>query len=346
MPKAHTKRRRPVTALSASSGFTAPAFLPLPPIHTVGQKIVIDTAPLSKISRGKLGKSSTDTRRRINHFHTLIKEYSQLGAKRHELTNAQKISEVELRIEEVAREMAQMGGLDWYQKASLLGQSKQRGGDTSRWLVPKLRELKLHQRSQKLRLLDVGALSCLNYARERAWIDAVPIDLNSQEPGIIEQDFLDIVIDRKSGTPVLLESNALDDADADNDTDIPHHFETLFDVVCLSLVVNFIGDATRRGDMLRKASQLLVSGGYLFFVLPRACVTNSRYLDDERLQTIMQHLGFEQLFIHHTPKLAHYLYRLSASGRINDEESKHECLFKKKLLHSSAGRNNFAIVLQ
>ncbi|PIA18699.1 hypothetical protein COEREDRAFT_33665, partial [Coemansia reversa NRRL 1564] len=252
------------------------------------------------------------TRRRINHFHTLIKEYSQLGAKRLELTNSQKISEVELRIEQVAQEMAQMGGLDWYQKASLLGQSKQRGGDTSRWLVPKLRELKLHQRPQKLRLLDVGALSCLNYARERAWIDAVPIDLNSQEPGIIEQDFLDI---------------------------------TLFDVVCLSLVVNFIGDPTRRGDMLRQASQLLVSGGYLFLVLPRACVTNSRYLDDERLQTIMQHLGFEQLFIHHTSKLAHYLYRLSTSVRSNDEESKHEYLFKKKLLHSSAGRNNFAIVL-
>ncbi|KAJ2788414.1 25S rRNA (adenine2142-N1)-methyltransferase, partial [Coemansia guatemalensis] len=155
MPKTHARRRRPVTSLGTSAGSAAPTSLPLPPIHTSGQKIVIDTALLNKISRGKLGKSSSDTRRRINHFHTLIKEYSQLGARRRELTNAQMISEVDLRIEEVAREMAQMGGLDWYQKASLLGQSKQRGGDTSRWLIPKLRELNLHQRPRKLRLLDV-----------------------------------------------------------------------------------------------------------------------------------------------------------------------------------------------
>ncbi|KAJ2082837.1 25S rRNA (adenine2142-N1)-methyltransferase [Coemansia sp. RSA 988] len=346
MPKTRARRRRPVTAFGTSTSSNGPASLPLPPIHTVGQKIIIDTAPLSKISREKLGKSSTDTRRRINHFHTLIKEYSQLGAKRRDLTNAQQISKIELRIEEVAREMAQMGGLDWYQKASLLGQSKQRGGDTSRWLIPKFRELKLHRRPQKLRLLDVGALSCLNYARERSWIDTVPIDLNSQEPGIIEQDFLDIVIDRNPTTPDALRRGVSDDSEADNETAISHYFDALFDVVCLSLVVNFIGDPTRRGDMLCQASRLLVPNGYLFLVLPRACVENSRYLDDERLQTIMKHLGFQQLFIHHTPKLAHYLYCLSTDERSDSGESKHECIFKKTLLHSGAGRNNFAIVIQ
>ncbi|KAJ2506809.1 25S rRNA (adenine2142-N1)-methyltransferase [Coemansia sp. RSA 2052] len=350
MPKASRSKRRsiPVTAHSAATTGTAGAGVPLPPIHVDGrEKVIIDTQPLASLPLiGKLGKSSTETRRRINHFHTLIKEYSKLAALR---SNSPLAPEVDEKIESVEREMAQMGGLDWYQKASLLGQCKSRGGDTSRWLVPKLRDLGLHKRGNALRLLDVGALSCLNYAKERAWVDVVPIDLNSQEPGIYQQDFLDI------GQQSPVSSRARDNKDEDDndsddeddDDDISHLFETPFDVVCLSLVVNFIGDPVRRGDMLKQATRLLASDGLLFLVLPLSCVTNSRYLDDDRLLAIAQHLGFEQLNVHHTAKLAHYLYRLSRrpaateSPVKNDEEGQ----FKKKLLHSAPGRNNFSIVV-
>ncbi|ORX74566.1 hypothetical protein DL89DRAFT_208297, partial [Linderina pennispora] len=183
------------------------------------EKITIN-APTS-VKLGKLGKSSADTRRRINHFHTLIKQYSQLAAQEDQSL------EVRQKIDAVAKEMAEMGGLDWYQKASLLGQSKGRGGDTSRWLVPKLKELKL---KGPLRLLDVGALSSLNYFKERRWINVTPIDLNSQEPGIVQQDFLDIDPGRMEG-------------------ETAHLFKEPFDIVCLSLVVNFIGDPAKRGEM-------------------------------------------------------------------------------------------------
>ncbi|KAJ2873493.1 25S rRNA (adenine2142-N1)-methyltransferase [Coemansia aciculifera] len=323
MPKTSKSKRRSLPVTARSSAGSA---VPLPPIHVDGhEKVIIDTQSLASLPLvGKLGKSSTETRRRINHFHTLIKEYSKLAA----LRSKAPAPEIDEKIECVEREMAQMGGLDWYQKASLLGQCKSRGGDTSRWLVPKLRDLGLHKRGGKLRLLDVGALSCLNYAKERAWVDVVPIDLNSQEPGIYQQDFLDIgkqLVDGQTGE--------------DEDDDISHLFEQPFDVICLSLVVNFIGDPVRRGDMLKQATRLLAPDGLLFLVLPLSCVTNSRYLDDERLLAIAQHLGLEQLSMHHTAKLAHYLYRLS---RPESTESGH---FKKKMLYSAAGRNNFSIVI-
>ncbi|KAI7825854.1 hypothetical protein BX661DRAFT_124983, partial [Kickxella alabastrina] len=265
------------------------------------------------------------TRRRINHFHTLIKEYSKLASKRQARGNdlsAEDMVSIGERIEDVSREMAQMGGLDWYQKASLLGQCKQRGGDTSRWLVPKMRDLGVDKRPGKTRLLDVGALSCLNYAKERKWIDVTPIDLNSQEPGIYKQDFLDIELDSNAPVPLFP-----------------------FEVICLSLVVNFIGDPARRGDMLKQAARLLAPEGLLFLVLPLSCVANSRYLDDERLLEIMQFLGFTQLHQNHTAKLAHYLYRLTASIPATASASGDEPQFKKKMLHSAPGRNNFSIVV-
>ncbi|KAJ2845631.1 25S rRNA (adenine2142-N1)-methyltransferase [Coemansia brasiliensis] len=317
MPKAHLKRRkRPVTAQPKAS-------VPLPPIHISGHaKVIINTSTLSKAPLAKLGKSSTDTRRRINRFHTLIKEYSKLASQRPQLTDPEKLKEIDLQCDSISQEMAQMGGLDWYQKASLLGQSKQRGGDSSRWLIPKLQELQLHQRTSRLRLLDVGALSCRNYAREK-WIDPLPIDLNSQEPGIVQQDFLEIPLANFTSEKHKL-------------------FEKPFDVVCLSLVVNFIGDPVKRGDMLRKAAQLLAPQGYLFLVLPLACITNSRYMNDERLLDITKYLGFTQLFSHHTAKLAYYLYQLSRSPpQVSDGPAQ----FGKTLLHKGAKRNNFTIVV-
>ena len=55
--------------------------------------------------------------------------------------------------------------------------------------------------------------------------------------------------------------------------------QTGFDVVVLSLVVNFEGDPRKRGDMIRAARALLAPTGLglVFFVLPLACVENSRF---------------------------------------------------------------------
>ncbi|KAJ2454987.1 25S rRNA (adenine2142-N1)-methyltransferase [Coemansia sp. RSA 2336] len=260
MPKG--QRKRPVT--------TRPKTVPLPPIHISGHgKVLIDPQAVSNVPLARLGKSSADTRRRINRFHTLIKQYTKLAALKSQTSDPEQVEQLAAQCTSISHEMAQMGGLDWYQKASLLGQSKQRGGDTSRWLVPQLKALGLADRPSKLRLLDVGALS-RNY--QEKWIDSLPIDLNAQSAGIMQQDFLDIPQANFSGKLKV--------------------FEEPFDVVCLSLVVNFVGDPVKRGEMLRKAAQMLAPQGYLFLVLPLACLNNSRYMDDERLLQITQHLGF------------------------------------------------------
>ncbi|OZJ04416.1 hypothetical protein BZG36_02914 [Bifiguratus adelaidae] len=102
-------------------------------------------------------------------------------------------------IQRVMRDMEALGGLDWYQKASQLGQSKQRGGDSSKWLIQSLKQLGLAQKvleedgtRRKLRLMDVGALYPDNYASYASFIDAVPMDLNPQSPEIIKQDLLEL----------------------------------------------------------------------------------------------------------------------------------------------------------
>ncbi|KAJ1772783.1 25S rRNA (adenine2142-N1)-methyltransferase [Coemansia sp. RSA 1843] len=349
MPKARSKRRLPVTSQQLpTKNNPSGARTVIPPIHVAAhEKIIIDTGAVSNVPREKLGKSSTETRRRINRFHILIKEQAKLMARRAKESSTESQTEIQEAINSVLQEMARMGGLDWYQKASLLGQCKQRGGDTSRWLVPKLNELGFGKSNMKepLKLLDVGALSCLNYAKERSWIDVVPIDLNSQEPGIYQQDFLDIDLDHvldvaSNGDKLTI---AAGDEDVGNDADISHLFTKPFDVVSLSLVVNFIGDPIKRGDMLKQARRLLAPNGLLFLVLPLSCTANSRYFDDERLLSITQHLGFTQLYVHHTAKLAYHLYRLtSASIPIKPQET---LRFKKQLLHSAPGRNNFSIAI-
>lgn len=71
-----------------------------------------------------------------------------------------------------------------------------------------------------LRLLEVGALLPDNYRSCASWIDVTPIDLHSRHPAILEQDFLQ-----------------MDDAS---------NMEK-WDILSLSLVLNFVPDAHERG---------------------------------------------------------------------------------------------------
>lgn len=150
-------------------------------------------------------RSSAETARLIRRFHVLNKELAKCGSD-------------SARRKEILAEMEAMGGLDWYQKASQLGQSKTRGGDSSKWLVRVLQEHGYRKPNQTLRLLDVGAVSPDNYKRHASWISAKPIDLNPQDPRIEKQDFLEMAPSAE------------------------------FDVVSLSLVVNFVGDPKDRGS--------------------------------------------------------------------------------------------------
>ena len=82
------------------------------------------------------------------------------------------------------------------------------------------------------RLLDVGAVKPDNYHSCASWIDVTPIDLHSRHPSILEQDFLRM--DQES------------------------HREA-WDIISLSLVLNFVPDGRDRGTLLLAMSGLVIA---------------------------------------------------------------------------------------
>lgn len=86
-------------------------------------------------------------------------------------------------------------------------------------------------------LLEVGALKPDNYDSCSAWIDVHPIDLRSRDSRIMEKDFLDIDLDAQwEGTEVGKEKvKGVVNREG-------------WDVVSLSLVVNFVPDVRDRGE--------------------------------------------------------------------------------------------------
>ena len=67
--------------------------------------------------------------------------------------------------------------------------------------------------------------------------------------------------------------------------------ERKFDVVVLSLVLNFVPALEDRGRMLLRAAELLAPGGLMLLVLPSACVENSRYCKFGLLERILRSVG-------------------------------------------------------
>ncbi|KAG7859212.1 hypothetical protein KL939_002112 [Ogataea angusta] len=211
-------------------------------------------------------------------------------------------------------EIEKRGGLELYQAASVQGQSSQRGGDSSKKLVEWLKELGYNKKDAVA--LEIGCLNSRNLISTCGLFSkVVKIDLHSQEPDILEQDFME--------------------------RPLPKSADEQFDLISCSLVVNFVPDPCLRGQMMHRITQFLKPYSqkpYLFFVLPLPCVINSRYFDNDRLSELMRALGFECIRHHESHKLAYYLYQWER--RVSDELK-----FPKKELHKGAKRNNFCIVI-
>lgn len=248
----------------------------------------------------------------------------------------------------LAAEVDALGGLSRYQQASLQGQSKDRGGDSSRVLMQWLGVGEAvtgstsgsapapgYLAAAPLRMLEVGALSTSNACSASGCFRMERIDLNSQGPGILQQDFL---------------QRPRPQSDAER-----------FDVISLSLVLNYVPRHSDRGEMLlrcldflhepgqvsdARASTAAVDGDVrqhfpsVFMVLPEACVTNSRYLTEDKLTDIMAALGFDLRASKLSQRLVYYLWKRERP-RPSVVPS-----FSKKELRSGGSRNNFSIVLQ
>ncbi|KAG5917246.1 hypothetical protein E4U61_002892 [Claviceps capensis] len=253
---------------------------------------------------------------------TLINKHHQLE-KRQQQAKAEGDSRTEAAL---AKEIASLGGLKRYQQASLQGQSGDRGGDTSKVLLEWLPLASIKALSRKPRMLEVGALSTRNACSVSGLFEMVHIDLNSQEPGILEQDFMQ--------------------------RPLPELACDKFDIISLSLVLNFVPDAQSRGQMLLRTLSFLCQQHCLdyeegrtsnfpslFLVLPRSCVDNSRYLTDSRLKSLMEALGYSLQNDRKTSKLTYSLWVRTAATDVT------KLHFPKVEIHPGRSRNNFAITL-
>jgi 25S rRNA (adenine2142-N1)-methyltransferase len=238
--------------------------------------------------------------------------------------------------EQISQAIEENGGLKVYQAASKQGQAKERGGDSSKVLVEWLQEASVIQSRKEgkdgselglkppLRCLEVGALSTKNeISRFPQEIDMTRIDLNSQGPGIAEQDFME--------------------------RPLPSSTDETFHVVSLSLVLNYAPDPVQRGEMLKRVTKFLrrdeakepAEGAVLpvlFLVLPLPCVDNSRYLNEQLLMRIMNNLGFTMRKKKKTSKLCYYLFSLT--GKSDSVKT------TKKKMKDGATMNNFCIVVE
>lgn len=284
-------------------------------------------------------KSSKATRKLINTHHQL-----------HKSRSAALSANDESLVREIDEQIEQLGGLSAYQAASLTGQDKDRGGDSSEKLVEWLRNYGLvgqqqaHHQHSLLRVLEVGALSSRNAISHmigKGVSSVKRIDLHSQEPQEIEEiDFMDFFV--------------------------PDSNDNKFDILSLSLVLNYVPDPTQRGKMLRRTTQFLrtqhdlpqehsedVNSSktrddigtppFLFLVLPLPCLSNSRYMTDERLVSIMDHLGFRSIEQHQSQKLVYMLFKWS-SQRFSNRS--HSTRFGKVEVNAGKNRNNFAVILE
>jgi 25S rRNA (adenine2142-N1)-methyltransferase len=260
----------------------------------------------------------------------LISKFHVLNKEKDRLKQQPPSTEVLERLNQIDKEMEHMGGLDAYQKASLLGQDKRRGGDSSKWFIKQLLSMKKpeHFKSDKnyiagkpsppetYSLLDVGAVSGSNYIKEGKWIKTKAIDLNPQDSLVEKADFFEFPIPQEK-----------------------------YQILCLSLVINFVGDPKRRGIMIARANKFLVTNGLLFVVLPNPCVNNSRYCTNEHFKKILEYLGFKLETSHISRKLVYYLFRkikeINNLSKIQNSKPK----FPKVLLNDGVSTNNFCVVI-
>lgn len=123
----------------------------------------------------------------------------------------------------------------------------------------------------------------------------------------------------------------------------PHPPALKYDIIALSLVLNFVPDPRQRGAMLVKACKLVQPrNGRIFIVLPRACVDNSRYLTMESLTRLLLAVGLEVSSSHLSPKLVYVLAILTSPDTHLNPDA---VVFKRKVLRSGGERNNFCIML-
>ena len=318
-------------------------------------------APKTKLPRAKA----------ISDFHTLLRRKQILEAVP---STAETIAE----LSEVEGELAGMGGLEGYQAVSVRGEKRGGWFTTAKWVMerlsgkeewkevlaevrpgaskrrkrqrreaaasdnqPEADERKEEQKepaertpleerpivvmlhglpplyipapsSRRLpRLLDVGSLGN-PYQPYAHLLDLLPIDLNPQHPSVRRMDFFDLS---------------------------SHTYARSFDCVVLSLVLNFVPLPTLRGRMLRRSAAMLRLGGWLYCMLPAACVNNCRWVDESVVRELFGRCGLRVTEVHYSRKIV----LVEATTDVDAADAGE---WKSGLVRRGEQYNNFSIALE
>lgn len=272
--------------------------------------------PITRSAPTSISKSADKTdKKSIHRGPALIRKFHTLQSA---LKSAVQVGDAEQQ-ERIETEITHLGGIQKYQKASIRGQDPRRGGDSSKTLVDWLKspDLNLRLPEGKSKVLEIGSLSTDNYISKYSKLSVTRIDLNSQNPAIQEQDFLE--------------------------RPVPSSSEEEFDGISCSLVLNFV-PTSQRSDFLLHLTKFLplstsTQSRWLFFVMPAPCIQNSRYTDKKLLLRVFDVLGFQVVKEKITDRIAYWLFE-----RVKEVEPDQR--FKKVELQRGKDRNNFFIPLE
>eukprot|EP00457_Paulinella_chromatophora_P008409 gb/GEZN01008442.1/.p1 GENE.gb/GEZN01008442.1/~~gb/GEZN01008442.1/.p1 ORF type:complete len:336 (-),score=26.09 gb/GEZN01008442.1/:420-1400(-) len=232
-------------------------------------------------------------------------EYHKLNAKMqavasdHNLKPEQKQNEVT----KIKTQVEQLGGHERYQAASAMNTRKFR---TSRYVFATLTKLGVRPKKGEaaLKTLEIGAinlqlLSCF-------WLQTRAIDLVSRHPGKIEAlDFFHL-------KPPASEKER-------------------YQVVVCFMVLNYVNESSKRGEMLQRCGHCLRTKGFLFVALPQRCLS-SKSMSRQKWLSILKSIGMTLVDSRDTPKISFFCFQKS------DEHT--PSVIRARLSHSAQDASN------
>jgi 25S rRNA (adenine2142-N1)-methyltransferase len=103
-----------------------------------------------------------------------------------------------------------------------------------------------------------------------------------------------------------------------------------------------VQESDKRGEMLVRAVKCLGENGILYITLPRSCIDNSRYTNNQEFLEICQALGLEKVDSYFSRKLVFF----ALEKRRDIDEEKIAQFTKKKIVNQGDKRNNFSLTFK
>eukprot|EP00941_MAST-03F_sp_MAST-3F-sp1_P000581 g581.t1 len=263
----------------------------------------------------ELVKSRRKARKLTSTYHNLTRELKHLKTGSGSLKASGKTSFSELsgsksqRIKEIEAELGRRKRL--YQEASRLTTSSNKS--TSKFVFQQCHKHGLVRKNKKLKTLEVGAIN--TQIVSCPWLNVRAIDLESNTPLIEECDFFTIKPKQD------------------------------LDLLVLAMVINYVDEPERRGDMLKRCYSHLLPGAHFALVLPRRCIERSQYMSKVMLNDILERIGFEILEKQESPKIVFYFCR-KKEELCKDSQKKLYQLYKhppKRINTFKKNTNDFSI---